>query len=60
MGNYRNSTTYRHKLTKDNKQDTNETNNKYTETSKIKQYAKKRKYRKALEQIPKPGRNRDS
>jgi hypothetical protein len=46
MGNYRNSTTYRHKLTKDNKQDTNETDNKYTETNKIKQYAKKRKYKK--------------
>jgi hypothetical protein len=37
MGNYRNITTYRHILTKDNKQDTNETDNKYTETNKIKQ-----------------------
>jgi hypothetical protein len=29
MSNYRDSTTYGHKLTKENKQDTNETDNKY-------------------------------
>jgi hypothetical protein len=50
MGNYRNSTTYRHKLTKENKQDTNETDNKYTETNKIKQYATKSEYKKVLGQ----------
>jgi hypothetical protein len=30
MANYRNSSAYRHKLTKNEKQDTNETGNKYT------------------------------
>jgi len=32
MSNYRNSTTYRQKLTKDDKRDTNETNYKCTKT----------------------------
>jgi hypothetical protein len=50
MGNYRNITTYRHILTKVNKQGTYETDNKHTETNKIKQYAKKRKYKKVLGQ----------
>jgi len=59
MGNYRNSTAYRHKLTKDNKHDTNETHNKYTETNKIK-YAKKRKHKKCWGKIPKAGGNTDS
>jgi len=50
MGKYRNSTTYRHKLTKENKQDTNETDNKYADTNKMKQYAKKGKYKNVLGQ----------
>ena len=32
MFDYRNSKTYRHNVTKDNKQNTNETDNKYTKT----------------------------
>jgi hypothetical protein len=35
--NYRNSTIYRHKLTKDNKQDSNETGNKYTRNKTLNQ-----------------------
>jgi hypothetical protein len=35
--NYRNSITYRHTLTKDNKQDSNETGNKYTRNKTLNQ-----------------------